>query len=172
MGKGEKVHEKERKATKKSGQQRAPTFSGYNLFTEEFFIEEGDKNKEKHKGKHKEKGKAKSFKDVNLEVRQAWNKLSEKKKEEYSKRAEKLRAPGPGKGYVVPFLTRCAPNKFINVCNKLKERSDAMRRLKRIGFDKLVTISCRQINRDLCAEFMRCFDPLQSKCVLEVRPGE
>ncbi|KAI9076774.1 hypothetical protein K1719_041250 [Acacia pycnantha] len=34
-----------------------------------------------------------------------------------------------------------------------------MRRLKVIGFDGLVDISCRQINRSLCAQYMKCFDP-------------
>ncbi|KAI9090125.1 hypothetical protein K1719_028821 [Acacia pycnantha] len=34
-----------------------------------------------------------------------------------------------------------------------------MRRLKVIGFDGLVDLSCRQINRSLCARYMNCFDP-------------
>ncbi|KAI9073920.1 hypothetical protein K1719_044093 [Acacia pycnantha] len=34
-----------------------------------------------------------------------------------------------------------------------------MRRLKVIGFDGLVDLSCRQINRSLCAQYMNCFDP-------------
>ncbi|KAI9114745.1 hypothetical protein K1719_014443 [Acacia pycnantha] len=34
-----------------------------------------------------------------------------------------------------------------------------MRRLKVIGFDVLVDISCQQINQSLCAQYMNCFDP-------------
>ncbi|KAI9125229.1 hypothetical protein K1719_003845 [Acacia pycnantha] len=34
-----------------------------------------------------------------------------------------------------------------------------MERLKAIGFDRLVEINCRQINRSLCAQYMACFDP-------------
>ncbi|KAI9090909.1 hypothetical protein K1719_028394 [Acacia pycnantha] len=34
-----------------------------------------------------------------------------------------------------------------------------MERLKAIGFDRLVEINCRQINRSLCAQYMACFEP-------------
>ncbi|KAI9125153.1 hypothetical protein K1719_003769 [Acacia pycnantha] len=34
-----------------------------------------------------------------------------------------------------------------------------MRKLKLIGFDGLIDISCRQINRSLCAQYMNCFGP-------------
>lgn len=125
-------------------EKRGPTFSGYKLFTEEFFLHKNDKKKQKDKGK---------------QLKEAWNQLSDKERAEFSARAEQLRAPGKGKTYVVPFLTRSAPKQFMAVCNNLKDRPDVMNRLKEIGFDKLVNVSCPQINRDLCAEFMTHFDP-------------
>ena len=65
--------------------------------------------------------------------------------------AKKSVASGPKEShYVVPFRTRCAPKQLMEVCRILKRDEDKMRRLKAIGLDKLVNISCPQINRDLC----------------------
>ena len=76
-----------------------------------------------------------------------------------TKMAKKSVASGPKEShYVVPFRTRCAPKQLMEVCRILKRDEDKMRRLKAIGLDKLVNISCPQINRDLCREFMRFFD--------------
>ena len=73
--------------------------------------------------------------------------------------AKKSVVSGPKEShYVVPFRTRCAPKQLMEVCRILKRDEDKMRRLKAIGLDKLVNISCPQINRDLCREFMRFFD--------------
>ncbi|KAI9110824.1 hypothetical protein K1719_018262 [Acacia pycnantha] len=75
-----------------------------------------------------------------------------------------LVTPGPY-GLIFASFTRCVPNTFFQVCNNLKGRPEAMRRLKVIGFDGLVDLSCRQINRSLCAQYMNCFDPPVGGCL-------
>ena len=141
--------------------QRDPRFSGYNLYAEEFFKQHVQKQKAKGKGKGKKAIGAdqRTYNDLSLQMRESWKKLSSTEKGEYTKRAQQLRGPSKVEKYIVPFLTRCAPNTFIHVCHKLKERPEAMARLKAIGFDRLVEISCRQINRSLITQYMACFDP-------------
>ncbi|XP_028771718.1 uncharacterized protein LOC114728933 [Neltuma alba] len=124
--------------------QRSSNFSGYALFTEEFY--------------KKSSKKYKSLEAGNAQVRKAWDKLSEQQREEYCERAKAQRPPTKSKKYIVPFYTRCAPKQFMQVCKHIKERKELMDRLKKIGFDKLVEVCCHTIQRELCGEFMSAVD--------------
>ncbi|XP_028754490.1 uncharacterized protein LOC114713964 [Neltuma alba] len=134
------------KKSKSKDGQRARNFSGYILFTEEFY----EQNKKKFK----------SFEEGTNSVKKAWGNLTEEEKEQYGERAKEMRVPPKGKNYIVPFHTRCAPGQFMEVCKQLKKSKEKMERLKRIGFDKLVDICCSQIYRDFCGELIRVFDPV------------
>ncbi|KAK4284107.1 hypothetical protein QN277_000980 [Acacia crassicarpa] len=125
---------------------RDPRFSRYNLFTKELFKQHDErpmeKQKQKGKGKNTNGGEKFFSEDLSIDMIEAWKKLSEKEKGEYTKQAQQLSAPTKAKKYLVLFLTRCAPNTFMQVCNNLKDRPEVMARLKAIRFDRLMRISC------------------------------
>ena len=87
--------------------QRDPRFSGYNLFTEEFFKQHVRKQKAKGKvnGKKAIGADQRTHYVLSLQMRESWKRLSSTEKGEYTKRAQQLRAPGKVDKYIVPFLT-------------------------------------------------------------------
>ncbi|XP_028801895.1 glutamic acid-rich protein-like [Neltuma alba] len=88
--------------------ERSCNFSGYALFTEDFY--------------KKSSRKYKSLEAGNPHVKNAWDKLSEQQREEYCQRAKEQRPPTRSKKYIVPFYTRCAPKQFIQVILSTKDR--------------------------------------------------
>ncbi|KAK4281527.1 hypothetical protein QN277_013007 [Acacia crassicarpa] len=124
-----------------------PKVSGYKLFMKAYYKQKKKKNEEMV-----------PLGQEAQSVKQAWNALREDEKERYRKRAQKL-SMRQGKKYVVPFMTRCAPNQFMKLCQLIKDKPDMMERLEKIGFHKLVDICCAQIPRHLCGRFMDSFDP-------------
>ena len=123
--------------------------SGFSVFTQKYW--------KKHSGAKK------SLPERNKELKTTWDGLSIEEKEPYKEEARRLNSnamPIHDKEKAkVKFHTRCAPNQLMNVCEHVKTKKLLMERLKRIGFDKLVEVSCPSVCRDYCAKLMHHFNP-------------